>query len=122
MSWNIRFRDSSRYADFGMLSRKYAGQFWINIPDLIGSSVLVMVGADGQQIAMDMNKSRIVVINAGQEGYYNTRKLGMEPLKYGRIQQVRTCKLEFWIKVSSEWKQLLDRFWVNHWSILKSKD
>ena len=86
LSWNTRFRDSSRYADFGMLSRKYAGQFWTKIPGLENAQILVMVGADGQQIAMDMNKSRIVVINAGQEGYYNTRKLGLEPLKYGRIQ------------------------------------
>ena len=84
-TWNEKFRDSSRYADFGLVSRQYAGQFWINIPDLENAPVLVMVGADGQQIAMDMNKSRIIVINAGQEGYYNTRKLGLEVLKYGRI-------------------------------------
>jgi hypothetical protein len=44
-----------------------------------------MKGNNGQSIAIDMDNSRIIIINAGKDRHFNTYKLGVEPLKYGRI-------------------------------------
>ena len=44
-----------------------------------------MTGANRQQIAIDTDDNRIVVINAAMEKFYDTYKLGFEPLKYVRI-------------------------------------
>ena len=72
-------------AAFSSVSNKYAGQFWSDAAGLSGRNVLVMTGANGQTIAMDMDKSRIVVISAGKALHVNQKKLAYEPLKYGRI-------------------------------------
>jgi hypothetical protein len=70
---------------FGHTAKTYGGQFWTDIVGLLGRNVLVMNGANGQNIAMDMDNSRIVVISAGKSKHVNMKKLAYEPLKYGRI-------------------------------------
>lgn len=72
-------------ADFWNFAKSYAGQFYTDIKGLKNKTILVMNGANGQQIAIDTDDNRIVVINAAMEKFYDTYKLGYEPLKYGRI-------------------------------------
>jgi hypothetical protein len=72
-------------ADFSRVSNKYGGQFWSDPAGLSGRNVLIMTGANGQTIVMDMDKSRIVVISAGKALHINQKKLAYEPIKYGRI-------------------------------------
>ena len=85
---NARWDSSDRRwgkVDFWNLAKSYAGQFYTDIKGLRNKTVLVMNGANGQQIAIDTDENRIVVINAAMEKFYDTYKLGYEPLKYGRI-------------------------------------
>ena len=70
---------------FNSNAKKYGGQFWTDFTGLSGRNVLLMDGYNGQQIVMDMDNSRIVVINAIKAKHYDTKKLGYEPIKYGRI-------------------------------------
>ena len=72
-------------ANFGRLSTRYGGQFHTDVIGLWKRNILVLNGANGQQIVIDMDNSRIVVISAGKANYYDTYKLGYEPIKYGRI-------------------------------------
>ena len=72
-------------AEFSRMSRKYAGQFHTDILGLQGREILVLNGANGQQIVIDMDNSRIVVIGAVKANDYDTYKLGYEPIKFGRI-------------------------------------
>jgi hypothetical protein len=83
-TWNKKDRRWGE-AEFGNVSKTYGGQFWTDIVGLLGRNVLVMNGANGQNIAMDMDNSRIVVISAGKSNHVNMKKLAYEPLKYGRI-------------------------------------
>lgn len=73
------------YPQFGTLSYGYAGQFWVELKDFRSRNILMMIGADGQNIAIDMDNSRIIVVNAGQEGWGNLYTLAYEPLRYGEI-------------------------------------
>lgn len=72
-------------ANFGGLSTRYGGQFHTDVIGLWNRNILVLNGANGQQIVIDMDNSRIVVINAGKSNNYDSYKLGFEPIKYGRI-------------------------------------
>ena len=81
-SWK---KGSTYYPTFAAVARKYAGQFWVKFPELYDQSIMALVGADGQQIVINMDKSRIVVISAGQEGFYNTKKLALGVIKKGKI-------------------------------------
>ena len=83
-TWNKKDRRWGE-ADFVNVSKTYGGQFWTDIVGLLGRNVLVMNGANGQMIAMDMDNSRIVVVSAGKSNHVNMKKLAYEPLKYGRI-------------------------------------
>tara|TARA_B110000093_G_C12920245_1_gene388858 strand:- start:636 stop:1424 length:789 start_codon:yes stop_codon:yes gene_type:complete len=83
-TWNKKDRRWGE-ASFGRVSTKYGGQFWTDAAGLSGRNVLMMNGANGQTIAIDMDKSRIVVISAGKSNHVNEKKLAYEPLKYGRI-------------------------------------
>ena len=49
--------------------------FLTDIIGLSGGNVLVMQGANGQEVSMDMDSSKIVVINAGKSDQQNTKKL-----------------------------------------------
>jgi hypothetical protein len=83
-TWNKKDRRWGE-ADFGNVSKGYGGQFWTDIVGLHRRHVLVMLGLGGSTIAMDMDNSRIVVINAIKQQHVNIKKLAYEPLKYGRI-------------------------------------
>ena len=72
-------------ANFGGLSTRYGGQFHTDVIGLWNRNILVLNGANGQQIVIDMDNSRIVVINAGKSNNYDSYKLGFEPIKFGRI-------------------------------------
>jgi len=71
--------------DFFFQSRNYAGQFYTDVKGLKDRFILVMIGANGQQIVIDMDGKKIIVINGAIEKYYDSYKLGYEPIKYGRI-------------------------------------
>ena len=71
--------------DFGRQSTRYGGQFHSGIVGLWQRNILVLNGANGQQIIIDMDNSRIVVIGAVKAHDYDSYKLGYEPIKYGRI-------------------------------------
>ena len=72
-------------ANFGGLSTRYGGQFHTDVIGLWNRNILVLNGANGQQIVIDMDNSRIVVINSGKSNNYDSYKLGFEPIKFGRI-------------------------------------
>ena len=84
ISWNS-LQDDGRHHAFMDTSAKYGGQFWTDFNGLWNKNILVMNGYNGQEIAIDMDNSRIVVISAVKSGHYDTKKLGYEPIKYGRI-------------------------------------
>lgn len=67
------------------LSYGYAGQFWVDLADFRDQNILMMIGADGQYIAIDMDTSRIVVINSGQENWGDLRPLVHDTLRDGYI-------------------------------------
>jgi len=71
--------------NFGRQTKSYAGQFHSDVVGLLGRNILVLNGANGQQIVIDMDNSRIVVIGAVKAHDYDSYKLGYEPIKYGRI-------------------------------------
>jgi hypothetical protein len=83
-TWNKKDRRWGE-PDFHRLSKRYGGQFWTDIVGLHRRHVLVMLGLGGSTVAMDMDNSRIVVINAIKQHHVNIKKLAYEPLKYGRI-------------------------------------
>ena len=85
-NWNDQARSWGGYMDFEGVSRKYAGQFWTEFPGLTDRHVLGMSGYNGQQIIIDMDNSRIVVISAAKMNNYSSKKIGFDPIKYGRIQ------------------------------------
>lgn len=72
-------------AQFGTLTYAYAGQFWAELHEFRDRNILVLNGADGQNIAIDMDNSRIVVVNSGQEGWGNLYALAYDPLRFGYI-------------------------------------
>ena len=65
---------------------KDGGQFLTDIIGLSGGNVLVMQGANGQEVAMDMDSSKISVINAGKSDQQSTKKIQNIPITFGRIQ------------------------------------
>lgn len=71
--------------EFGRQSTRYGGQFHSGIVGLWQRNILVLNGANGQQIIIDMDNSRIVVIGAVKASEYDSYKLGYEPIKFGRI-------------------------------------
>ena len=71
--------------NFGRQSTRYGGQFHSGIVGLWQRNILALNGYNGQQIIIDMDNSRIVVIGAVKASEYDSYKLGFEPIKYGRI-------------------------------------
>lgn len=72
-------------AEFGRLTRRYSGQFHSEVVGLENRDVFVMNGANGQQIVIDFENSRVVAIAAVKSHDYNTYRLGYQPIKFGRI-------------------------------------
>ena len=66
------------------LGTKYGGYFTTDFKGLSGNTILGMHGHGGQVIMIDMNQSRIVVVNAATE-HYDIKTLIYKPLKYGRV-------------------------------------
>ena len=44
-----------------------------------------MAGADGQQIIINFDDSRIVAIAAGQQGWYDTKGIAYDLIKSGKM-------------------------------------
>jgi len=82
-NWNTSPGKSYRY--FGSVSKRYAGQFQTGFYGLHNKKVLGMIGADGQQIIINLDDSRILVISAGQEGWYNTKSIAYDLIKSGKM-------------------------------------
>lgn len=62
-------------------SRYYGGQFHLTFPGIKKNrNILALDGAYGQSILIDMDKSRIIVINAAHEGY-NWNKIAYKRIK-----------------------------------------
>ena len=72
--------------NFGF-SHSYGGQFHMDYPGLKNQVVFGMNGYGGQAIMIDMNNSRIVVLNAihynNAKYKYNHKRLLLEPIKKG---------------------------------------
>ena len=66
-------------------SDEYAGQFYTSLSGLKDRTIMGLDGADGQQIIIDMDNSRIIAISSMQEKYVDGRTLLYEPIKFGRI-------------------------------------
>jgi len=71
--------------NFGNVATRYAGQFYSHFPELFDQRVIALIGKDGQQIIINLDKFRIVVISAGQEGKYSTKKLAVPLIKSGKM-------------------------------------
>ena len=61
-------------------SKSYGGQFHLNFPGFKDRNIFGLDGAYGQSILIDMDRSKIIVINA-VHGNYNWRKIGLGALK-----------------------------------------
>ena len=75
----------STYPGFGAVAQRYAGQFHTSINGLHDKNVLAMMGADGQQIIINLDDERIVVIAAGQQGWYDTKSIAYDLIKSGKM-------------------------------------
>ena len=84
-SWNTKFTYGGGKPVFEQVASKYGGQFHSNFSGLKGRNILGLMGYNGQQIVIDMDNSRILVIAAIKSNHHDTYKLGYEPIKYGRI-------------------------------------
>ena len=73
------------HPSFSTVAAKYAGQFHISFKGLYDKNVIAMIGADGQQIIINLDDERIVVISAGQEGWYNTKSIAYDLIKSGKM-------------------------------------
>ena len=73
------------YPNFGSVAQRYAGQFHTKIKGLYDKTLLVMIGSQGQQIVINLDDERIIVIAAGQQGWYNTKSIAYDLIKTGKI-------------------------------------
>ena len=80
-----RIWEKGSYHDpnFGSVAQRFAGQFYSHFPELFDQKVIALIGKNGQQIVINLDKSRIVVISAGQEGKYSTKNLALRLIKTG---------------------------------------
>ena len=78
-------RGRTNYPNFGSVAQRYAGQFYSHFPELFDQKVIALTGKNGQQIVINLDKSRIVVISAGQEGKYSTKNLALSLIKTGKF-------------------------------------
>ena len=68
-------------------SHGYGGQFHFDIVGLEDRKILSMDGFGGQQIIIDFEKGRIIVVNS-RDRHYNWKKIVLEKLKSSREKQV----------------------------------
>lgn len=82
-NWGPR-RDGG-YPKFNTATSRYAGQFYTSVNGMYDKNIIVMDGADGQQIAINLDDERIVVISAGQANWYNTKSIAYDLIKSGKM-------------------------------------
>ena len=76
---------NARYPSFSSVATRYGGQFLNSFNGMYDEKVIMMSGADGQQIIIHTEKERIIVINAGQAGWYNTKDIAYDLIKSGKL-------------------------------------
>ena len=69
---------------FRFSSKSYAGQFYLDYLDLEERNIFGLDGYGGQNIMIDFDESRIIVINTVHTNY-DFKRLVLDVLKYGRI-------------------------------------
>ena len=72
--------DRSGQFDVAMYTKKYGGQFHFNIVGLSKRKILGMSGFGGQNIIIDFEKGRIIVVNS-RDRHYNWKKIVLKKLK-----------------------------------------
>ena len=72
--------DRSGQFDVAMYTKKYGGQFHFDIIGLSKRKILGMSGFGGQNIIIDFEKERIIVVNA-RDRHYNWKKIVLKKLK-----------------------------------------
>ena len=72
--------DRSGQFDVAMYTRKYGGQFHFDIIGLSKRKILGMSGFGGQNIIIDFEKERIIVVNS-RDRHYNWKKIVLKKLK-----------------------------------------
>ena len=72
--------DRSGQFDVAMYTKKYGGQFHFNIIGLSKRKILGMSGFGGQNIIIDFEKKRIIVVNS-RDRHYNWKKIVLKKLK-----------------------------------------
>jgi len=72
--------DISGQFDVAMYTKKYGGQFHFNIIGLSKRKILGMSGFGGQNIIIDFEKERIIVVNT-RDRHYNWKKIVLKKLK-----------------------------------------
>ena len=79
---NEKSYDGDRMGQFDIhtYSKKYGGQFHFNVIGLSKRKILGMSGFGGQQIIIDFEKGRIIVVNS-RDRHYNWKKIVLEKLK-----------------------------------------
>jgi len=82
-NWGPR-RDGG-YPKFYTATSRYAGQFWTSVNGMYDKNIIVMNGADGQQIVINLDDERIIVITAGQANWYNTKSIAYDLIKSGKM-------------------------------------
>ncbi|MDB9936837.1 hypothetical protein OAD13_02190 [Candidatus Pelagibacter sp.] len=72
--------DRSGQFDVAMYTKKYGGQFHFNIIGLSKRKILGMSGFGGQNIVIDFEKERIIVVNS-RDRHYNWKRIVLKKLK-----------------------------------------
>ena len=72
--------DRSGQFDVAMYTKKYGGQFHFDIIGLSKRKILGMSGFGGQNIVIDFEKKRIIVVNS-RDRHYNWKKIVLKKLK-----------------------------------------
>jgi len=79
---NKKSYDGDRYGQFsvGQYTKKYGGQFHFDIIGLSKKKILAMDGFGGQQLIVDFDSGRIIVVHS-LDRHYNWKKIVHEKLK-----------------------------------------
>jgi len=79
---NKRSYDGDRHGQFSVsqYTKKYGGQFHFDIIGLSKKKILGMDGFGGQNIVIDFEKERIIVVNS-RDRHYNWKKIVLKKLK-----------------------------------------
>ena len=79
---NKRSYDGDRHGQFSVsqYTKKYGGQFHFDIIGLSKKKILGMDGFGGQNIIIDFEKERIIVVNS-RDRHYNWKKIVLKKLK-----------------------------------------